>query len=312
MKKENEVEIGEWNRLVKDAYNSLEFLVTMHYLRKHLPETGKILDAGGGPGRYALELCRSGYDVVLLDIDPTYTTFAEERITLEPKHVSSRLIASIVGDIRDLSRFNANDFDAVLCLGGPLTHISNETERTQATSELVRVAKSGAIVCIAVVGYLAMLRTVLSRFSYELITPPYSELIKEGKGNNLVGDSLWHFFRASELQQLAELCGLTTLEMVGCEGLSTGLPEATNTVAEDPAKWERWVELVWKRQQNPLLWIWLRISYTLVRRTNLHLFLFWNTNINLFSSICSVSSKARCFSIIYLAKATVQKTHGAA
>ena len=41
MKKENKVETGEWNRLVKDAYNALEFLVTMHYLRKHLPETGK-------------------------------------------------------------------------------------------------------------------------------------------------------------------------------------------------------------------------------------------------------------------------------
>ena len=253
MKKENEVETGEWNRLVKDAYNSLEFLVTMHYLRKYLPESGRILDAGGGPGRYALELCRAGYDVVLLDIDPTYTTFAAENIELEPKSVSRRLIASIVGDIRDLSDFNTNDFDAVLCLGGPLTHISDELERTQATSELVRVAKPGAIVCIAVVGYLAMLRTVFSRFSYELITPPYSELIQEGKGNNLVGGNLWHFFRASELQQLAESCGLITLEMVGCEGLSTGLPEATNTVAEDPAKWERWVDLVLETATEPAI-----------------------------------------------------------
>ena len=253
MKKENEVETGEWNRLVKDAYNSLEFLVTMHYVRKHLPETGKILDAGGGPGRYTLELCRAGYEVVLLDIDPASITFAEEKIKLEPKSVSSRLIASVVGDIRNLSRFNTNHFDAVLCLGGPLTHISDETERIQATSELVRVAKPGAIVCIAVMGYLAMLRTVLSRASQELTMPRYWNLIKEGKGNNLVQDNLWHFFRASELQQLAESCGLTTLEMVGCEGLSTGLPAATNTVAEDPAKWERWVALVLETVTEPAI-----------------------------------------------------------
>ena len=101
-----------------------------------------------------------------------------------------------------------------------ITCISDETERIQATSELVRVAKSGAIVGIAVMGYLVMLRTVLNRYSQELVTPQYWELIKEGKGNNLVGSSLWHFFRASELQQLAESCGLITLEMVGCEGLS--------------------------------------------------------------------------------------------
>ena len=253
MKKENEVETGEWNRLVMDAYHSLEFLVTMHYLRKYLPETGKILDAGGGPGRYTLEFCRAGYDVVLLDIDPTYTAFAEEKIKLEPRSVSSRLIASVVGDIRDLSGFNTNDFEAVLCLGGPLTHISDETERAQATSELVRVAKPEAIVSIAVMGYLAMLRTVLSSASQELITPQYWELIKEGKGNNLIRDSLWHFFRASELQQLAESCGLITLEMVGCEGLSTGLSAATNTVAEDPAKWERWVELVLGTATEPAI-----------------------------------------------------------
>ena len=253
MQKKNEVEIGEWNRLVKDAYNALEFLVTMHYLRKHLPKTGKILDAGGGPGRYALELCRAGYDVVLMDIDPTYIAFAEEKIKSEPKPVSSRLIASVVGDIRDLSRFCTNEFDAVLCLGGPLTHISDDTERIQAAVELVRVAKPGAIVCIAVMGYLAMLRTVLSRVSQELTMPRYWNLIKEGKGNNLVQDSLWHFFRASELQQLAESCGLTTLEMVGCEGLSTGLSAATNAVAEDPAKWERWIELVLDTATEPAI-----------------------------------------------------------
>ncbi len=251
MKRKNDVETGEWKRLVMDAYHSLEFLVTMHHLRKHLPETGRILDAGGGPGRYARELCRAGYDVVLMDIDPTYTVFAQEKIELEPKSISSRLIAAVVGDIRDLSRFNTNTFDAVLCLGGVLTWISDETERTQATSELVRVAKSGAIVGIAVVGYLAMLRTVLSRHDQELITPPYWELIKEG--NNLVGGRLWHFFRASELQQLAESCGLITLQMVGCEGLSTGLPEATNKVAEDPAKWERWLELILATASEPAI-----------------------------------------------------------
>ncbi len=83
MKKKNEVETGE-----------LEFLVTMHYLRKHLPATGKILDAGGGPGRYTLEFCRAGYDVIHLDIHATYTAFAEEKIKLEPKSVVSFTIVS--------------------------------------------------------------------------------------------------------------------------------------------------------------------------------------------------------------------------
>lgn len=75
---------------MKDAYHSLEFLVTMPYLRKYLPETGKVSDAGGGPGRYTLELCRAGYDVLLLDIDATDTVLLKNKIMLEPKSVSNR------------------------------------------------------------------------------------------------------------------------------------------------------------------------------------------------------------------------------
>jgi len=240
---------GEWYRLVKDAYHSLEFLVTMHYIRKYFPPVGRVLDAGGGPGRYSIELCKAGYDVVLLDIVSEYIAFAKENIESEPEATQNRLLECVVGDIRDLSRFETSHFDAVLCLGGPLTHISDEAERITTTAELVRVAKPGAVVCISVVGYLAMLRTVLRRASHELVEPSSRELMS--RGNNLVRGAVWHFFRADELRDLSESCGLTTLEMAGCEGLSTGLSEATNAIAQDEAKWKRWVELVLETSAEP-------------------------------------------------------------
>jgi len=233
---------GEWGRLMKDPYHWLEFLVTMHHIKKYLPKSGKVLDAGGGPGRYSIELCRAGYDVVLLDIEPEYIAFAKEKIKLESQDVQNRLSERIVGDIRDLSCFKTDYFDIVLCLGSPLTEVSKETERLTAVMELVRVAKPGAVVCLSVVGYLGMLRTVLRKVSDELLIPRYWEGMKSG--DNFVRGKVWHFFRAGELRNLAESCGLTTLEMVGCEGISAGLPEATNAVAQDEAKWKRWVELV--------------------------------------------------------------------
>ena len=58
----------EWNRLVQDPYHRLEFIVTMYFLDKYLPKKGLILDAGGGPGRYTIELAKKGYDVVLFDL----------------------------------------------------------------------------------------------------------------------------------------------------------------------------------------------------------------------------------------------------
>jgi hypothetical protein len=41
------------------------------------------------------------------------------------------------------------------------------------------------------------------------------------------------------------------LAMAGCEGLSTGLAEATNLLGQDEAKWDRWVELVVETSSEP-------------------------------------------------------------
>jgi len=52
--------VREWSRTVKDPYHRLEFDTTTHFLRKYLPGKGLILDAGGGPGRYTIELAKLG------------------------------------------------------------------------------------------------------------------------------------------------------------------------------------------------------------------------------------------------------------
>ena len=107
----------EWKRLEKDPYHTIEFLVTMHYIKKHFPPKGKILDAGGGPGRYSIELCKMGYDVVLLDISEGCIATAKRHFLSEPKSVQDKMSEFVVGDISDLSRFETNSFDAILCLG---------------------------------------------------------------------------------------------------------------------------------------------------------------------------------------------------
>jgi ubiquinone/menaquinone biosynthesis C-methylase UbiE len=240
----------EWQRLVKDPYRALEFQVVMHHLRKHLPPSGKILDAGGGPGRYAIQLCQAGYEVVLFDLSPGNIALAREKFSVQPPEVRDKLLEAIVGDIRDLSRFEANSFDAVLCLGGPLTHISDADGRSRTVSELVRVAKPGAVVCIEVVGYLAVLRTILLEFSHELLDPAFEKLVQQGDATGPT-KSMWHFFRADEIRRLAKSHGLETVEMAGCQGLSTGLIEATNTLAQDEAKWQVWVDLLLQTSTEP-------------------------------------------------------------
>ena len=81
----------EWGRLVYGPYQHLEFQLTMHYLRHYLPATGLILDAGGGPGRYAIELCRERREVVLCDLAPGNIALAREQFAAEAETVRARL-----------------------------------------------------------------------------------------------------------------------------------------------------------------------------------------------------------------------------
>ena len=51
-------------------------------------------------------------------------------------------------------------------------------------------------------------------------------------------------FRARGLRELGAASGLTTVALVGCEGLCADLVGATNKLGSDEAKWDRWMQLV--------------------------------------------------------------------
>ena len=91
----------EWRRLVKDAYHGLEFQTTLHFLEEHLPPKGLVLDAGGGPGRYTIELARKGYEVVLLDMTPANLAFARRQI--RRAKVQDKIVNIAEGSIVNLS-----------------------------------------------------------------------------------------------------------------------------------------------------------------------------------------------------------------
>jgi ubiquinone/menaquinone biosynthesis C-methylase UbiE len=114
---------------------------------------------GEGPGRYTIELAKQGYDVVLLDIAPEMLKIAKKQI--KKAMVQDRVKQFVEGSVDDLSMFDEETFDAVLCLGGALGHILNEKRREKASAELVRVAKRGAPIFVSVISRIGLLKTIL-------------------------------------------------------------------------------------------------------------------------------------------------------
>jgi SAM-dependent methyltransferase len=118
--------------------------------------SGRVLDAGAGPGRFTLELARLGATVVVGDISPRMLELHVERTAGVEDAIESRELL----DIRDLSRYDDGSFDAVVCYGGPLSYVLGEAGT--ALGELLRVSKSGGKVLVSVMSLLGAARAFFS------------------------------------------------------------------------------------------------------------------------------------------------------
>jgi len=248
----------ERNRLFQDAYHRLEYIVHTCFLDKYLPKKGLILDAGGGPGRYTIELAKKGYQIVLLDLSPKCLEIAKREI--KNARVKDKVKKIVEGSIVDLSEFMDESFDAVLCLG-TLSHLIKKAEREKAASELVRVTKKKAPLFISVINRYGVFRTILQRLPNELTDTTHQETFSEGVHHAhyhhplepFGGFTDAYFFFPNELRELFEKNGAQTLEMATCEGLSSHLQEETNAIYNDPAKWNRWLKIIMQSCNDPCI-----------------------------------------------------------
>jgi len=234
----------EWMRVVKDPFHLLEFNTTMRFLKKYLPKKGLILDAGGGPGRYTIELAKMGYNVVLLDL-------VKENLELAKKQIKKAKVGNKVrditeGNIVDLSRFKDNSFDAVICLGGPLSHVDPKSNREKAIKELIRVAKKNAPIFISVMSRYGNLTQFPRRWPDEIKPKKHFEAyVLKGDDYLWIGKHFCHYFVRDELEELfKKQKNIHILGMVGLEGAGSSDIESLNLLhKKHPQAWRNWVDI---------------------------------------------------------------------
>lgn len=88
-----------------------------------MPSTGKVLDNGAGPGKYAMELAKLGYKVTLSDITPKLVEVATKKaaeLELAEQFDGFHNLNAI-----DLEGIPDKNYDVSLMLG-PLYHLQKK------------------------------------------------------------------------------------------------------------------------------------------------------------------------------------------
>lgn len=231
----------------------IEFAVTTHALRRHLPRYGRILDIGGGPGRYSIWLAQRGYRVVLADLSPNLLDIAQTKIA--EAGVQSHIEDVVTCDVCDLSCFGDASFDAVLCLGA-FYHLVEPADRERAASELVRVLGPGGTAFMPL--YTLLRRTpALKDERHHLAQPEFlARLVNEGVFlNDVPGrSSAGYGVRPQEVAPFLEQHSLTTVELLADTGFASAHAEYLDELAtSDPGAYERVMEFIVGMAGDPSL-----------------------------------------------------------
>ena len=174
---------AEWERLDKTPRDKVQFFIHNHYLHQYIKSGDKVLEIGPGPGRFTIELAKLGTKIYEIDISEVQLKLNEEK--LKSFGFEDSVIWRKTMDVADLSELSDNEFDAVVCYGGPISYVFDKAPH--AISELIRVTKSKGYIFISVMSLLGTCQFFLEpvlRIATEHGPEHIDDLIKYG---NVVG-----------------------------------------------------------------------------------------------------------------------------
>jgi SAM-dependent methyltransferase len=244
----------EWQRLERDE-GAVEFEVTTAMLARHLPTSGRVLDIGGGPGRYAAWLADRGYRVALADLSPALLDLARSRLSDGPGRAGA--VEEITeADARDLSPWPDRSFDAVLSLG-PFYHLTDPNDRERAVSELARVVRPGGIVFVALMPWLGFVRRTIwvADERRHLVDAAFVAALRDhGVFTNDVPGRFTHGYgvRPAEVVPFFESHGFATRTFVSTHGFANGIESALAEMrSSDPDAYAVALEMLIETADEP-------------------------------------------------------------
>lgn len=209
----------EEGRLFRDNAHLPEYLTTIRYFDKLFAPESRILDTCAGAGRYSFYLAAQGHIVTACDLTEHHVNI------IKSKPDANKLTDIFVCNVLDLSQFEDNSFDVVLCMGA-LYHLPTNDLRKKAISECVRACKQGGIIVLA---YITKIGAVLSHINEDMSN--VSALVDEIFDVNVT--YTFTFAAPQEINDIAVDCGLEKMYNIGVDGILYSVGEKLNNASEE-------------------------------------------------------------------------------
>jgi SAM-dependent methyltransferase len=232
----------EWDRHERAPFHRVAFHLHRHYLMEFVHRGDRVLEAGAASGRFTVELARLGARVVVTDISPGQLEL--NVVNLAEAGLESAVEARALADIVDLSAFADGEFDAVVCYGGPLSHVMDRAD--QALGELLRVTKPDGHVLIGVMSLHGSLHAFLAGADAEIEEFGIDEMqaiLESGdlpSNHSQIGTPM-HLFSWDDLRALLERHDCDVVVASAANFLSIGNDEICERWLHDEAMWERFL-----------------------------------------------------------------------
>lgn len=204
----------EWERI----NGRPEFVLSCRFIDRYAAQGCRVLDIGGGPGRYSFYLAERGCDVTLFDLSDGNIAFAKERA----EHLGIDL-KTVCGDARYADKLVCGQFDVVLLMG-PLYHLLDENDREAAVKSALDLLKPGGVLFASFISvYGGMI--YMTKLAPEIII---SELPAEAEfrdvlisSKSFAGDAFTKafFIQPDEVLPFMERFPLEKLHLFGQEGI---------------------------------------------------------------------------------------------
>ena len=237
----------EWNRIAGRP----ELVIAQRFMGRYIKPGDRVLDIGGGPGRYSLWLAEKGCDVTLFDLSPENVAFAADKA----KELKLPL-QTVCGDARIADELVQGTFDHVLVMG-PMYHLLAEGDRIQAIEASLRLLKAGGVLFVSFINLMAILIYGMKADPATILEGKETVFYKSAlEGKSYAGAAFTQalFIQQDEVLPFMAQFPLEKLHLLGQEG---GLSHCEgNILAQPPETVAAWFDLAEQLAERPDLLNW--------------------------------------------------------